>query len=379
MPTFTVAALRYACLSKGPSCSDSVPAHPRIVTKASTLSRSADARRVPAFMLSGFWDELEKREVSSLELSKRSGVSRPQPGDFRSTVAETDMHRLFEAAVELTGDQIIGLSVGRAMGVASFHLLSHLVLASANLHEAVELGASAQPQLRQRPPALYDLDDGRVRLGFFRSASETLGARVEAEMTGVMLYRTVLHFYGRGRWLLPMMQFAHVAPSGANEYRQYFPGGVQFEADGTFVLAPRAALVQHRTADKVLLKRLFGLSREFFGAADTADTWGGRVRNLLRMHRAPLQLDSTKVASELGVSARALARRLEREHTSFKRLVEEVLHERALALLRRGSSASEVAQTLGYVELSSFFRAFRRWTGGLTPTEYRRKHASGAG
>jgi AraC-like DNA-binding protein len=326
-------------------------------------------------MLGGFWDEVEKRNVSLPELVKRSGVGRPRAGDFRSTVAEADMHRLFEAAVALTGDQTLGLTVGQAMGAAGFHLLSHVVLASENLEQAIGLAARAQPQLRRRPPALYDLGDGSVRLGFFRRGSDTLGARVEAEMTGVMLYSTVLHFYAGGSWQLPIMQFAHTAPNSANEYRQFFPAGVQFEADGTFALAPRDALVQHRTgADNVLLSRLFGLTREFFGSADTDDAWSGRVRNVLRIHRAPLQLDAAKLADELGLSARALARRLARENTSFKHLLEEVLHERAAAMLRRGSTASEVAETLGYVELSSFFRAFRRWTDGLTPTEYRRKH-----
>jgi AraC-like DNA-binding protein len=334
----------------------------------------SDVRHVPAFMLGGFWDELEKRNVSPLVLASHSGVRRPERGDFHSTVAETDMHRLFEAAVALTGDQTLGLSVGQAMGATSFHLLGHMVLASKNLEEAVALSARAQPALRRRPPALYAVGERSVRLGFFRRRSESLGARVEAEMTGVMLYSVMLHFYARGSWQLPIMQFAHAAPVSERDYRQFFPAGVQFETDGTFALAPRDALVQQRTgADTLLVSRLFGLTRELFGSADTDDAWSGRVRNLLRSHQAPAQLDAAKLARQLGLSPRALARRLAREDTSFKPLIEQVLHERAVDMLRCGSTASEVAQTLGYLELSSFFRAFRRWTGGLTPTEYRRR------
>ena len=354
-----------------------LPRHGNKMTKSSAIScPSADGRHVSAFMLGGFWDELEKREISLRELERCSGVSRPRAGDFRSAVTEAEMHRLFEAAVALTGDPMLGLTVGRAMGIASFHLLSHMVLASKNLGEAIELAARAQPQLRRHPPALYDFGEGRVRLGFFRAASGSLGARVEAEMTGLMLYTTVMHFYAVGSWELPTMQFAHAAPVSAGTYQQFFPGGVQFDTDGTFVLAPRDALVKHRTgADKLLLTRLFGLTREFFGGADADDAWAGRVRNMLRIHRTPAQVDAAQLAEQLGLSPRALARRLAREHTSFKRLTEEVLSERALAMLRRGSTASEVAESLGYRELSSFFRAFRRWTCGLTPSEYRRRHA----
>jgi AraC-like DNA-binding protein len=344
---------------------------------SNALSRSTGERHVSAFMLRGFWDELEKRHVSVPELERQSRVTRPLSGDYSSTLVESDMHRLLETAVALTGDQALGLTAGRAMGAASFHLLSHMVLASANLAEAVDLAARAQPQLRRRPPALQDLGDGRLRLGFFKRSTGTLGARVEAEMTGVLLHETMLHFYARGSSELPVMQFAHRAPADAERYREFFPGGVQFEADGTFVVAPHAALVQHRTgADDRLLMRLFNLTQEFFGSADTDDAWVGRVRNALRVHPTPLLVDCATLANDMGLSSRALARRLTREGSNFTSLLEEVAYERAGAMLRRGARGSEVANALGYAELSSFFRAFRRWTGGLTPSEYRRRHSS---
>lgn len=340
------------------------------------FSRSASERHVPSFMLRGFWDELEKRQVSVGELERQSRVTRPRSGDYSSTVVESDMHRLLETAVALSGDQALGLTAGRAMGAASFHLLSHMVLASANLAEAVELAARAQPQLRRRPPALQDLGDGRLRFGFFTRATGTLGARVEAELTGVLLHDTMLHFYAGGSCQLPVMQFAHRAPPSVERYQEFFPGGVQFEAEGTFVVAPFAALVQHRTgADERLLRRLFNLSQEFFGSADTDDAWVGRVRNALRAHPTPVLMDCATLAHDMGLSARALARRLTREGTNFTSLLEEVSFERAGAMLRRGARGSEVANALGYAELSSFFRAFRRWSGGLTPSEYRRRHA----
>ena len=341
-------------------------------------SSSGEVRHVSAFMLRGFWDELEKRNVSAVELERQSRVARPRSGDFHSTVAENDMHRLLEVGVALTGDQTLGLTVGRAMGTASFHLLSHMVLASGNLAEAVELAARAQPHLRRHPPALQDLGNGRLRLGFFRRTSgrATLGAQVEAEMTGVLLHETLLHFYARGSSELPVMQFAHAAPARAEHYREFFPGGVQFDADGTFVVAPRAALVQHRTgADGALLARLFKLTQEFFGSADDDDAWVGRVRNALRVHPTPALVDCTALASDMVLSTGALARRLARAGWSFTRVLEEVSYELADALLRRGARASEVANALGYAELSSFFRAFRRWSDGLTPSEYRRRHA----
>lgn len=81
------------------------------------------------------------------------------------------------------------------------------------------------------------------------------------------------------------------------------------------------------------------------------------------------------MARQLGVSVRGLARRLAREGENLTSLLDEALYERAQALLRRpDATVAQVAEALGYAELSSFFRAFRRWSGGLTPSGFRRQH-----
>ena len=74
-----------------------------------------------------------------------------------------------------------------------------------------------------------------------------------------------------------------------------------------------------------------------------------------------------------GISRRSLQRFLEAHGTSFSRLVEQVMVNRAIDLL--GDSElplKTVARELGYSELAHFSRAFRRMTG-LTPSAYREK------
>ena len=57
--------------------------------------------------------------------------------------------------------------------------------------------------------------------------------------------------------------------------------------------------------------------------------------------------------------------------TSFRKIRDELLRERAEELLReRRVPIAEVSYLLGYGEPSNFHRAFRRWTG-LTPAAWR--------
>jgi AraC-like DNA-binding protein len=85
------------------------------------------------------------------------------------------------------------------------------------------------------------------------------------------------------------------------------------------------------------------------------------------------------VARRLGMSVRTLQRRLEEHEVVFRDLVQGVRRELAdRYLAERDANLTEVAFLLGYSELSSFDRAFRRWTGS-TPVARRRVLRSAAG
>lgn len=85
-----------------------------------------------------------------------------------------------------------------------------------------------------------------------------------------------------------------------------------------------------------------------------------RVRRAIRdalPHDAPKVAD---VAKALGLGPRTLHRRLAAEGTSFGEVLDSTRHRVAVG---------EVAYLVGFREQSSFFRAFKRWTGE-TPTRY---------
>jgi AraC-like DNA-binding protein len=349
-----------------------------VVCRASSLSlpEPKTNRLVPAFMLRGFWDELVRRGCSSSELERSSGVSRPRRGDFVSVVSEDDVHRLFETAQALSGDETIGLSVGRSLGILSFHLIGHLAMASATLDQAIELVQRVLPQLRSRGIKLAERGDGFLRLGFPSSGDPSRpGARVEADLTAVLLHDAVRHFLLHSRRDTPSVELAYPAPAALEPYQLAFAGGVRFHGEGTFVLLRRGALTRRRSgADSALLQQFLDLALEQYKAADVELDWTARARAALRAQPMPRLVDAGVLANQLGLSVRGLARRLEREGTSYSSVLDESLYERARALLLRpGATAKQAAEALGYAELSSFFRAFRRWSGGLTPSAYRRQ------
>jgi AraC-like DNA-binding protein len=81
--------------------------------------------------------------------------------------------------------------------------------------------------------------------------------------------------------------------------------------------------------------------------------------------------DLVAVAKQLHVSTRTLKRRLAEQGTSFSDILDDMRRQRALLLLEnRELAIGEVAARLGYTEVPTVTRAFRRWTG-KTPAAYR--------
>jgi AraC-like DNA-binding protein len=72
-----------------------------------------------------------------------------------------------------------------------------------------------------------------------------------------------------------------------------------------------------------------------------------------------------------------MQRQLQTENTNFKNLLNEVRSELADKYIRDSQlSLTEISFLLGFAEMSSFSRAFKRWTGA-SPSAFRTTSQSG--
>jgi AraC-like DNA-binding protein len=151
------------------------------------------------------------------------------------------------------------------------------------------------------------------------------------------------------------------------------PADIVYDADDTVLwYPPEVATLPIPSSDPTLFYFVERHASELRKTLASPTTWSARTRQVLleRLRgEAPAVED---VARALGTSARTLARRLEEEDRTFKEVLDETRRELAASYIRdRSLPLGEIAFLLGYADLPTFHKAFRRWTG-RTPGEARR-------
>jgi AraC-like DNA-binding protein len=195
--------------------------------------------------------------------------------------------------------------------------------------------------------------------------------RFLVEATLALTARIGNHFIS-GQERVLEVHFQHASPSYASRYDQVFGCPVLFKQTKNALVFPRSALdVPQLHADSTVRAVLRDAAERLLQERSQQSA-AERVRTLLRWENNLATIDIDRIARHLGMSARALRRRLGAEGAPLSSLIDEARCQVACRELRRpDSTIKETAELLGFSEPSAFHRAFKRWTG-RTPAEFSR-------
>lgn len=318
-------------------------------------------------------DALEQAGADRAALLESAGLSAEVLADAEARVDAALAFRLMDRAPELTHNELFCLEAAAAIPLGALEVLDFTIRSSATLREAIE-----------RTIRYYPLVDDRTSLMLERHAEAAVLIGKNCSLPAAPRPATELLFglvLARGKQLtgvscpLRHVRFLQGPPLDVSGHERFFGVEVSFsqardelEFDAAWLDAACLA------ADPALSRFFERYASDFLERLRGPATFVDEVRGTIARELSGMEptLDST--AASLGMSDRTLQRRLSEASTSYKELLDDVRRSAALSLLKNpGVSIGEVGYLLGFADTSTFYRAFKRWTGG-TPAEHRRSN-----
>lgn len=315
--------------------------------------------------------ELHLDEVGQAKLLAGTSL---RPADMTSMdqqVDEADQAIVLHNALAISGDPALGLRWGSHLHVTAHGPLGVLMSTSANL-EAAWQAAARYYAVRERVVELVCEQRGHELVLRFR-------LHLPADVVGLFFLESVLVSVQRIAVLIlgnaatrehVSVELGYPAPVYAERYADYLRCACHFGAVDTILRVPLAlAQRPNPCADIMLYQQALTRCEELMQSRQDSSHWSERTIRLLRQNPGRLWT-MIEVAQHFHLSPRTLIRHLKEEGTCYQDLLDDELGRLArLYLASRTYTVESVSEILGYQDVSSFRRAFKRWFGE-TPSDY---------
>lgn len=328
------------------------------------------ARTSSAAWLKGVADMFTAEGLDAPALFAEVGLDFQALGDPDARFSADTISQLWELAVVRSGKPNLGLNRALAASYGNLDVVGYAMLSSATLLEGFERMARYLAVVSDAA-TLEVLPDARghwLVLGHIGATRPVPRQRVEF---GLLTLLMLCNWLTR-RELVPLAcEFVFPAPTHDGLYRDAFRCPVRFNQPVNRVLIGaadlQAPIPTRNPALSEVHERLVADRMDHLGQQSTVQ----RVRNEIahRLHQGEPRRED--VAAALQLTDRTLQRRLQAEASSFQHLLDETRRELAAQYLAdKRYSLADVADKLGFVDASNFFRAAKRWFG-VPPGQYR--------
>jgi AraC-like DNA-binding protein len=319
------------------------------------------ARRVTA--------ELDRAGLPASDILDAVGLHREQLTEPDAHIPFAAHVRLLEQAARALEEPCFGFRLGSTVELTEAGLLAYLALSSRDLREALRnvcrysaiLTEGVVGELRE------EAEEAQLLLSVIDPAGMASRQIVEFGATLLVRYLDALTGH-RVRFIRLELRHDIACPVLA---RHLGLAVAVHQPHNALVFDTGSLTVPVVNADARLLAILQRYSDDLLAQRPCNGELVTRAERLILKHLHTDKFGAAELARSLGMSTRTLRRRLAEHGLTLAHLIEQLRRELAKKYLAESTyPLGRITYLLGYGDLATFTRAFRRWTG-TTPAKWR--------
>lgn len=317
---------------------------------------------------------LRLNEENSQAYFEGTDVSYEELMTLDGTISQDDMTQICRNTLAISGREELGLAIGPQLHLSAHGPLGVATFSGPDLRTGLRLLANyGQTRteffniaITEHPQGVtvsftetFDLDDLRVFV-------------TEWVVTG--LFSAINFFVGVGQFK-GEVHFAYQKPGYWGKYYDHFGENIKFNQRATEIIVPESVLsIPSPVADPFMHQEAVAICERQLNEINASDAG----KPLLSTEEAVSKLlydnpgriwTLSEVAEKLNISPRTLIRKLESEGTKFQSVRDEQAKKQVANYLTDASlSVESVGHLMGFSDVSSFRRSFKRWFGE-TPSQ----------
>lgn len=314
--------------------------------------------------------------AAALDTAALDAVQTRQP-DAR--IPGATFQTLLHSLIDQSGDPLFGLHTSEFVQPGSYNVMGYIAMSASTLHEALSKTSLYEKLVGDMGTTDTRIADGQAAIRWDCCYTQQPARQHLIDNVLGSWIRYARWLTGNERLAPAQVWLEHPRPEPAlvEEYQRVFLCDVLFEQPCSALVGSPSLLEQPiRQPDPLLLSTLEAHAIQQLHQLGVETSLSQRVKQCIQDaigHSLPRK---ETIAERLGMNVRTLHRRLADEGECWQKLLDEVRLNQARQLLcQNAAPQAEIAEALGYSDIRSFQRSFKRHIG-MTPGQFRTRHKS---
>jgi AraC-like DNA-binding protein len=313
-----------------------------------------------------------KKGLETNTLLKKANIKKTVLASRETKVPLEYFYSIMAAAIEMTGDDYLGLHIGENADPGDLSVLGYIIASCRNLRESFEKlnKYSGIMGSTQRLSFKVEGDDAKLVWDSVKYFPDKC-IRHSVDLNLSNTYKMILNIADEPVEAKEVW-FNSEPPSDSHEYNRVFNCSLKFNQPAPALVFSRKTLeIPIKHSNPMLISLLEPYANGLLNEINEKDYFSKKIS--LRLFESIQGSNPTirDVAKDLGMCVRVLQSKLKEEGVTFSELATNVRLEIAKSYLCENRyTIDDITYLIGFSEPSVFRRAFKRWTG-MTPSQFR--------